>query len=118
MVDFGITAAMNVTHLRPRRESIYASLQGREQIVALLAKDVFVERAGDGQRKDGRALEVFSRSLDMDASSPSIQIDVDALVPLILHACREQLVVEGQEAVLRLRPTSHLRAREAVVLHE
>src|SRR5207302_9793652 len=75
LVDFGITAAVNVCYLRPRRESIDSILQSREQIVIFLAKDVFVERAGDRQRKEGRTSEVFIRPLNVAVSSPSIQID-------------------------------------------
>ena len=53
----------------------------------------------------------------MAEAGSRVEIDVNPLIPLVLHAAGEQLVIQGQKTVLSLRPVVHVGADEAVVVY-
>ena len=44
----------------------------------------------------------------MTKSTASVEIDVDSLIPLVLHSVREQFVIKREKAILFLCPMAHI----------
>jgi hypothetical protein len=67
--------------------------------------------------KDWRTLEADIGVADLTVSGPGIEVDIHPLIPLILHASGEQLVVVGNQAIFSLRPPPYLSAYETVIVY-
>src|SRR5712692_6600806 len=114
VADALITVTEYVCHFRGRCGLLDPSPQRVQLLGSLLTKDILVERMLEGKSLDGRTSYRSRRVSNFAVTSSGVKFDVDALIPLVLHAGGKQLRVERYKAMFLLGLFSNFWAEQCV----